>query len=357
MKILIIGGNFSNAGGTERVGSMLANALSNAGYEILVASILYSSKPFFPIDKDIKVISLFKSPGPTLYRTPNIVYKIRKLIKTESIDTVITVESIAILFTLPATLGLRVNHICWEHFNFRSDLGKQSRRIARQLAARYCDTVVTLTERDKEYWLHGTKHKSQIISIPNPSPFPIQLNDRQTNSKVVLAVGRLTHQKGFDLLLQSWIDVSKSNPDWKLKIVGEGEDRAILEDFIQSKKLTQSVELIGRIDNVSKYYKEAEIFCLSSRFEGFPMVLLETLAFGIPVVSFDCETGPAEILDNTGSILVAPNDTQQLSKSLIELMNDSQQRGNIMKKSKIKAKDYQPEQIFDKWITLLEGFE
>ena len=192
MKILIVGGNFSNAGGTERVGSMLANALSNVGYEISVASIKYSDKPFFPINKDIKIISLSKTQGRTLYRTPNIIYKIRKLIRTESIDTVITVESIAILFTLPAALGLGVNHICWEHFNFKTDLGKQSRRIARQLAARYCDTVVTLTERDKEYWVQGTKHKSQIISIPNPSPLPIQFNHKQTNSKVVLSVGRLT---------------------------------------------------------------------------------------------------------------------------------------------------------------------
>ena len=123
-----------------------------------------------------------------------------------------------------------------------------------------------------------------------------------------------------------------------MKIIGDGEDRAKLEDFIRSKKLTQSVELIGKTDNVCKYYQEAEIFCLSSRFEGFPMVLLEALAFGIPVVSFDCETGPAEILDNTGSILVAPNDTHQLSKSLIELMNDSQQRESIIKKVKSKLK-------------------
>lgn len=357
MKILILGGNFNNAGGTERVGSMLANGLSEAGYEIVLASISYGDKPFFPINEDIKIVSLFNSPGRTLYRTPNIVYKIRNLLKQECIDTLIVVETMSVLFTLPATLGLPVNHICWEHFNFNSDLGKKGRRIARQLAARYCDSVVTLTERDKDYWLQGTQHKSQITAIANPCPFSIQDYDKQADTKIVLAVGRLTYQKGFDMLLEAWIQVNKAKPDWKLKIVGEGEDRVKLTNFIKENKLNDSVELVGNTDNVGQYYEQAEIFCLSSRFEGFPMVLLETLAFGLPVVSFDCDTGPAEVLENTGSILVAQNDKPQLSTSLIDLMNNEEQRRIISLRSKEKAEVYQPENIINQWVTLLESFE
>lgn len=357
MKILILGGNFNNAGGTERVGAMLANGLSEAGYEIVLASILYGDKPFFPINEDIKIVSLFSSPGRTLYRTPNIVYKIRNLLKQECIDTLIVVETMSVLFTLPATLGLPVNHICWEHFNFNSDLGKKGRRIARQLAARYCDSVVTLTERDKDYWLQGTQHKSQITAIANPCPFSIQDYDKQADTKIVLAVGRLTYQKGFDMLLEAWIQVNKAKPDWKLKIVGEGEDRVKLTNFIKENKLNDSVELVGNTDNVGQYYEQAEIFCLSSRFEGFPMVLLETLAFGLPVVSFDCDTGPAEVLENTGSILVAQNDKPQLSTSLIDLMNNEEQRRIISLRSKEKAEVYQPENIINQWVTLLESFE
>ena len=355
MKVLILGGNFNNTGGTERVGSMLANGLSEAGYEIVLGSIAYGDKPFFPINKDINVISLFNSPGRTLYRTPNIIYKIRKLLKEERIDTLIVVETMSILFTLPATLGLPVTHICWEHFNFNSDLGKKGRRVARQLAARYCDSVVTLTERDKGYWLKGTQHKSQITAIANPCPFPVQEYIKEENTKIVLAVGRLTYQKGFDMLLDAWIQVNKSMPDWTLKIVGEGEDRAKLTNFIKKNKLTDSVELVGNTDDVGQYYKEAEIFCLSSRFEGFPMVLLETLAFGLPIVSFDCDTGPAEVLEDTGSILVPQSDTNKLALSLIDLMSDNQQRKKISIRSKEKAQIYQPENIINKWISILES--
>lgn len=355
LKVLILGGNFDNAGGTERVGSMLANGLSETGYEIVLASISCGNKPFFPLNEDIKVVSLFKTTGRTLPRTPSLVYKIKKLLKDEHIDILIVVETMAVLFTLPATIGLSVKHICWEHFNFNSDLGKSGRRLARQLAARYCDSVVTLTERDKSYWLQGTHHKSQITAIPNPCPFLVQTYVERENTKVVLAVGRLTHQKGFDLLLESWVQVSEAMPDWKLKIVGEGEDRAKLTNFIKENELNDSVELVGNTDSVSQYYEQAEIFCLSSRFEGFPMVLLETLAFGLPVVSFDCDTGPEEVLEDTGSILVSQKDTSKLASSLIELMIDEERRKIISMRSKEKAQIYQTKKIISQWVNLIES--
>jgi len=307
------------------------------------------------LNKEVEVVSLFNTTGRTLYRTPHIIYKLRKLLKEKCIDTLIVVETMSVLFTLPATFGLPVKHICWEHFNFNNDLGKSGRRLARQLAARYCDSVVTLTERDKQYWLQGTRHNSQITAIANPCPFPVKEYTKKENTKIVLAVGRLTNIKGFDMLLEAWIQVNLSMPDWKLKIVGEGEDRAELTHFIEKNKLTDSVELVGNTDDVSQYYIQAEIFCLSSRFEGFPMVLLETLAFGLPVVSFDCDTGPAEVLEDTGSILVPQSDVSLLAESLVNLMNDEERRKVISSQSKEKSKVYQPHNIISQWIVLLES--
>lgn len=356
MRILILGGNFNNTGGTERVGSLVANGLSEAGYEIVLASMSCGGKPFFPLNKEIKVTSLFNSPGRTLYRTPRLIYKIRKLLKDEKIDILIVVETMSVLFTLPAVIGLPVKHICWEHFNFNSDLGKKGRRLARQLAARYCDSVVTLTERDKEYWLQGTQHKNQITAIPNPCPFSVQDNVYPAHSKTVLAVGRLVNIKGYDLLLQAWLKVIETAPDWQLKIVGEGEDRASLSQFIIENGLSDSVELVGNTDNVEQYYESAALFCLSSRFEGFPMVLLETLSFGLPVVSFDCDTGPAEILDGTGSILVKPYDTDLLAGGLNTLIADVDLRESISIASKEKAKQYKIDKIVSRWCSLLKFF-
>lgn len=377
---MLVGG-LSIGGGVERVCSMLANELSNSGYEIVLVTLEKSNQLFFPINKDIKIFQIqsffshsslgrlpvtaykIKNIRNTIYRirntlcdSPSIAYQLRKILKKESVDTIISVDTNLMKIVFPATLGLPINLIAWEHMNFNVNFGSKSRAIIKQLCARYSDSIVTLTERDKEYWLKGTSHKSQIITISNPSPFPVQ-SHIQEKTKTVLAIGRLTEQKGFDLLLEAWIQVSKVMPDWKLKIVGEGIERADLNEFITLNQLDKCVELVGSTDNISKYYQQAEIFCLSSRYEGFGMVLIEALAFGLPVVSFDCDAGPAEILDGTGSILVPEKDTNELALSLIELMKDDEQRKTISLRSKEKAKIYQPEKITSQWIDILESFE
>lgn len=352
-KICFFAGNMNNSGGTERVCSIIANELDNAGYEILILSLSEGMQPFFSLNKNVKICSLFPKPGRTLYRTPLLIYKIRKFLKKEKIETLIVVETMSVLFTLPAVQGMAINHICWEHFNFDEDLGKRGRRIARRLAAKFCDIVVTLTDRDKQKWLQGTKPKAEIISIPNPSPFSPQNCKNKQSTKTVLSIGRLTHQKGFDLLLKAWIGVHQHFPSWKLNIVGEGEDRAHLESFINIHKLNSSVSLVGNIALVDNYYRNTEIFCLSSRYEGFPMVLLEALSFGVPVVSFNCDTGPAEILKGTGSILVPREDTKQLTHSLIQLIKDKGLRKEISSKSLQKSLEYQPEKIIKEWQKIL----
>lgn len=342
--------------GVERVGSMIANGLSEVGHEIILASIGPCNEPFFPLNEDIKIISLSDSPRVKLVRFPNAIYKIRKLLKKERVDTIIAVDTKSIPYTLPATLGLKVKHIGWEHFNFDPSEGMSKSSIVRHLAARYCDSVVTLTERDKEYWLEHTRHKSQIIAIANPCPFPAQEYIKQ-DKKIVLAVGRLDRDKGFDLLLEAWLQVTTVMPKWTLKIVGEGDQRANLTQFIRENQMIENVELVGMTNNVGQYYRQAEIFCLSSRVEGFGMVLTEALAFGLPIISFDCGPGPAEVLKDTGSILVPKNDITQLASALISLMKDDEQKRVIGLKGKAKVEIYQPNNIIGEWLSLLKSFE
>lgn len=355
-KICFLVGNLNNSGGTERVCSIIASELSNIGYDdISILSMTGGNKPFFPLSKNIKTHSLFPMPGRTLYRTPAIIYKLRNYLKKESIDTLIVVESMSVLFTLPAIQGLSIKHICWEHFHFNVNLGKRSRSLARQLAARYCDVVVTLTKKDKVNWLQGTKHKAQIVSIPNPSPYKNQEDKKHQESKVVLAVGRLTHSKGFDLLVQSWAKVAKEKPDWKLIILGEGEDRQLLTELINKYQLSSKVKLIGAVNNVEDYYKKSDIFCLSSRYEGFGMVLIEALTFGLPIISFDCELGPAEILEGTNSILVPEENISLFADAIINLITYKHKRSEISASNLNKSKQYQIDKVISEWISLLES--
>lgn len=354
--ICFVANNLNNSGGTERVGTEIANQLASRGYKVIFTSIGGGDKPFFTLESSIKKFSIFDKPGRALYRTPLIINRLRKLFIRESVDVVIVIESMKVLFTLPATIGLPILHICWEHFNFKN-VAHPGRRIARRLAGLYCDHIVTLTERDKQYWLEGVKHKSQIISIPNPSPFPPQY-DRYINKnceKTVIAVGHLLPVKGFDLLLEAWNEVSKQKKDWKLIIVGEGVERSKLETYIHEHGLQHSVSLPGKTNNIEEFYKKADVLCLTSRFEGLPMVLIEAVSYGIPVVSFDCETGPEEILSHTGSILVSQGDVKQLASSLISIMSNDSERNSISLRSLRKASEYDPYKIVEKWISLIEG--
>lgn len=359
-KICFLIGNLNNFGGTERVTSIIANSLASLGYEVTIASIVGGEDPFFHLNKEVKHKTLSTPSNGLAIKIPSVIYNLRKLLKKESTDILIVADTIAVMFSIPALIGLDVKHLAWEHFNFKSNLGNKKRWFFRRIAARNCDVIVTLTERDRSFWLEGTKRSAQIITIPNPCPYPVQSNTyklKEEGTGIVLAVGRLTYQKGYDMLLKAWIEVSQQRPGWKLKIVGDGEELHNLETFIEKNKLAESVEMVGKISNVEDYYNEADIFCLSSRFEGFPMVLLETLSFGLPVVSFDCDTGPEEIVGDTGSILVPKNDIALLTEGLISLMDNNNKRESIHSKSKDKVEQYHPLQIALQWEKLIESLD
>ena len=357
-KVCFLIGNLSNSGGTERVTTLIANNLAKySKYEISVLSLVDGKTPFFDLNQQVSIYSLYEKKISFKSNFFTTIWKIRKFVTEHEIDILIIVDTISCIFTIPALLGLKVKHICWEHFNFKNNNGVKLRDLSRKLAVKYCDYVITLTEKDKSTWREKLKNiNAQIISIANPCPFPMQNYTKEKNTKTVLAVGRLTHVKGFDVLLEVWIQVNKAMPEWKLKIVGEGEDREKLSNFILNNNLTSSVELVGNTNNIKDYYEQAEILCLSSHFEGFPMVLLEAQAFGLPIVAFDCETGPAEILADTDSILVPQNNINLFASSLIDLMKNEEKRKLINFKSKEKAKLYQPQSIIQHWTKLLDSF-
>jgi glycosyltransferase involved in cell wall biosynthesis len=354
-KIVFFGGNLNRSGGTERVSSLIANGLAARGYQVLMVSDQGGDEPFFQLDATIRTTSIFKKIGHNFLRLPQLVARLRWLLIYEKPDILITVESMLVLFSIPASFKLPVRHICWEHFHFKIDLGKQGRRLARQLAACFCDDVVTLTKRDTLFWTHGTRLNAQIQSIPNPSPFSVQLDHAPPlTSRIVLAVGRLVHPKGFDLLIRAWHKLAEVEPTWQLHVVGSGVDEIYLKNFVSSLNLSKSIVFEPNTADVASHYKRASIYCLSSRFEGFGMVLIEAMAFGVPIVSFDCEAGPAEILAGTGAALVPPEDVYALAENLLRFIRDPALRSAVSQAEKLRAEDFQLETVIDQWVKLLE---
>ncbi|MEV4850562.1 glycosyltransferase family 4 protein [Acinetobacter lwoffii] len=293
-------GDINHSGGTERVTTLIANALDENENKIFVLSLSNGDKPFFELNKSIYVDSLFKESISMKSHFFQCIKKIRKFLVENEIDTLIVVDSISCVFTVPACIGIKVNHICWEHFNLKVNLGSSFRTLGRWMAARWCDKIVTLTERDKQFWEEEFKFKTtkKVIAIPNPSPYNLQDNIPSLNNKTILCVGRLTYQKGFDLLIQAWSQIAPKLPGWKVLIIGSGEDEQILKDMTKELNVSDSIIFLGQQKNMDEFYRQASFFCMSSRFEGLPMVLLEAQSYGLPIISFDCDTGPAEIINH-----------------------------------------------------------
>lgn len=356
-KICFLIGNLNSSGGTERVTTLIANALAQKNFQVSILSLADGKQSFFELEPDIKTYSLYPEKISFKKNFLGAVWLIRRFVTQNQIDTLVVVDSISCVFTVPALFGLKVKHICWEHFNFKVNLGVKYRDIGRKWAAKYCDYVVTLTKRDKELWEQGIKNiKAKVIPIANPSPFEVQENIPSLDYKTILCVGRLTHQKGFDLLITAWTKVAQQVPDWKIVIVGSGEDEQMLKQMAKSLGVDDSIIFAGQQKNMSTFYRQASFFCMSSRFEGLPMVLLEAQSYGLPIVAFDCDTGPAEIVQhNINGLLVESGNINGLTNSLLELINLSNIQYEKMSSNAVEnSVRYSVNPILKQWLSIIK---
>ncbi|MDA5523240.1 glycosyltransferase family 4 protein [Yersinia kristensenii] len=354
-KIAFFGGDISHTGGTERVSLALANYLVKCGYQVIIISLSGNTPPKFHVDESIKIVALFNEKRRFSLAYFSVVFRLRRILIDESIDVLIDVDTMLALFSTTALLWTNIKHISWEHFNYKSNLTIKSRKIARRVAARYADAVVTLTEKDREYWLEENRYPEKIISISNPLPFEPQNKLTKKHSKKILALGRLTYQKGFDLLLDLWAKVEETSNGWVLIIAGDGEDKNLLLNKIKELNL-KNVELLPSTPYVSDLYAQSSIYAMTSRFEGFPMVLLEAKASGLPIIAYDCDTGPSELIsDSEDGFLIPFADSDTFTEKFLLLMKDDSLREAMSIKSLASAKKYRIETtIGNKWQNLIE---
>ncbi len=355
-KICFLMGNLSNPGGTERVTTLIANELAEKNPNISILSLTDGKNPFFYLNADVKTYSLYPMKISFKKNFIGAVLKIRRFVQQHQIDSLIVVDSISCIFTVPALYGLQVNHICWEHFNFNVNLKTKSRDIGRKWAAKYCDYIVTLTKRDKELWQQGLNDiNAKIIPIANPTPYENVKHRPSLDFKNVLTLGRLTYQKGFDSLIEAWAQVCKTNEDWTLSIVGSGEDEEALKDQAKRLEVLSRINFVPANKDIEQYYKKSSFYCLSSRFEGLPMVLLEAQAFGLPIVAFDCDTGPAEVVEHrTTGLLVKAGDTSQLADCLLTMINITNSEYEMMSANTIEnSQNFSIQSIIKTWLSII----
>ena len=211
------------------------------------------------------------------------------------------------------------------------------------------DLLSTLTERDAAAYRRMLGDRPPVECFANPAP---DVGGRRAtgDEKVVVAAGRLTRQKAFDRLIDAWAQVAPRHPDWQLKIFGDGPKRASLQRRIERRGIADSAHLMGFTNRLHDELARASLYAMTSRVEGFPMVLLEAMSVGLPVVSVDCYTGPSDIVtDGVDGRIVPENSRRKLVEAMSELMGDDARRKAFGAKALEAVEDYELEAVTAHW--------
>ena len=200
--------------------------------------------------------------------------------------------------------------------------------------------------------------------IPNPILYPLPEHGRSVspdsvilqNKKVILASGRLHKFKQFDLLIRAFSNIKDKHPDWNLVILGDGEERNNLNQLVCNLEVVDRVYFPGKVGNMSEWYERANMFVLSSVVEGFPNVLLEAMAYGLPCISFDCDTGPRDMIkQGVNGILVNPNDKDVgLSNAIDKIIRNENLSSSIANNAILLREKYSIDNIIQKWSDVID---
>lgn len=356
--IAFFSGDITKSGGTERVATIIANELCVSGkYNISFISLEQrNEEPFFYISDKIERYVLYPRLNRTIYHIVGIIRKVIKLKKEKGIDVIIDIDGILDMYSIPCKWLTGVKVISWEHFNYFQNPFVPYRKITRRMAARWADWIVTLTAEDKQYYQEHLKIKNNIKNIYNPIVQDGKIHGYCSESKLLLSVGRLTYQKGFDMLVDIAKPILDKNSDWKWVVLGEGEERTQLEEKIKKYGLEDRLILKGNVDNVNEYYVQASLFIMTSRFEGLPMTLLETKPYHLPLISFKCKTGPAELIeDGVNGFLIEQDDIKGMSNRIQQLIDSKKMRELFSANSQKDIERFKLETVVKQWENLLDN--
>jgi GalNAc-alpha-(1->4)-GalNAc-alpha-(1->3)-diNAcBac-PP-undecaprenol alpha-1,4-N-acetyl-D-galactosaminyltransferase len=320
-------------GGAQRVMSILANYWATNGWDVTLITLAGNSRPsFYHLETPVKLIQLGiigDSPNlPTLLSTGwHRIQVLRKAIIASQPDAIVSFLNTINVITLISTWRLNIPVIVSEHiYPGFTDVNKVWQMLMK-LTYRHADLVTLLTQSALPFYPAAKGYRSIVMPNPVVTPDPAVETEPLLARPTLISIGRLQPQKGFDLLIKAFHQVHPKHPDWQLTILGEGPIRVELEALRSRLQLTEFVHLPGQVQNVNAYLRQADIFVLSSRFEGFPMSLCEAMACGLAVIATDCLSGPREIItEGIDGILVAVEDVDSLATGLDTLMSDPAKR-------------------------------
>lgn len=344
-------------GGAQRVLSSVINHYANEGHCVNLY-VAFTDPHVFKIDSRVNIIHLLNEKSPNdqsnkhrWKRFIGILATIRRKTLEFQPDIVISFIVMFNYKVILALCGTGIPVVVCEHSNVTREY-KKINMILRRVTYPFSTAITVLTRRDYKLW--KDKYR-QVVYLPNPCDYsPFQSNDEREN--VILAAGDVTRWKikGFDLLIQCWNKLCLEFPDWKLQIAGKYDSDSILYlKSLVSNFDDSRIVFLGFRDDISSLMRNSKIFCLSSRVEGLPMVLLEAMSQRCCCVAFDCQTGPSEIIrDNINGLLANDRDIDDMTQKLRKVMKDPCLRNHLASRSYESLQRYSSSRVFGRWDIL-----
>lgn len=374
LRVAILLQHAHGTGGTIRTVLNLSGHLAREHDVEIISVVRHRAETFFPVDPHVRIRvaddgtvppgraarllsrlpSALTPMGDASYRGMNLWTDLRllRVLLGDRPDVLIgTRPSLNLLAAEVAPPG--VVTIGQDHMNLGSYKPTLRREIARSY--RRLSALSVLTERSlADYRAELAGSGVRIAKIPNAVP-PMPGGPSPRRDKVILAAGRLTRQKGFDMLVRAYEPLAAEHPDWTLAIFGGGPQRDRLRKSIADRGIAGRVELRPRTADLAAEMERASVYVLSSRFEGMPMVVLEAMGKGLPVVAFDCPTGPGEMIAHAeDGLLVPPGDVEGLTVALRAMIEEPGLRDRLGERALASSREFHIDRVGPQWLRLLD---
>ncbi len=354
MKTILLTLNYwQGAGGVERVVVNMANVLVQRNYRVVILAVSpdRTSNTSYTLDSrvekeylpapDTRTSSFFQA----LYAKVMILPSLRKLIRKHNITFVVKNELVIppLFFRLNNVTTCTFFHSCYSYYSF------SFRKRINLFGANY---NIILTAKEKEKW---SRLLPNIQVIPNML-IPMTCPTDQKRSKKIIAVGHLNKNKAFDRLVRSYLPLTPDFPDWELVIIGSGDEKANLETLIHAAGAQHHIKIIPPSNHIEEQYASASICAMSSFMEGFPMVLVEAMSFGVPCVAFDITTGPSDIIQQGETGFLIPDGNEEaMREALRKLMNNPALLQEMGEKAKASVDRFSEDAVMARWTSLIES--